>query len=56
MTYDSNQKSASMHLIEFTRAKNFEKDIILPNCHLRSQGLPQLRHKSNQLVGMNNDL
>ena len=30
MTYDSNGKRASIHLIEFTNAKYFEKDIILP--------------------------
>ena len=33
MTYDSMEKSASVHLIEFARAKYFEKDIILPYCH-----------------------
>ena len=33
MTYDSMGKSASMHLIEFARAKYFEKEIILPYCH-----------------------
>ena len=32
MTLDSMGKSASMHLIEFMRAKYFEKDIILPCC------------------------
>ena len=32
MTYDSMGKSASTHLIEYTRAKYFEKGIILPYC------------------------
>ena len=50
------EKSASMHLIKFKNAKYFEKDIILPYCHQRGQELLQHCHKSNQLVGMNNDL
>ena len=33
MTYDSMEKSGSMPLIAFTRAKYFEKDIILPYYH-----------------------
>ena len=33
MTYDSMVKSASRHLIEITRAKYFEKDIIRLYCH-----------------------
>ena len=33
MTYDSMVKRASMHLIEFTNAKYFAKDIILPYSH-----------------------
>ena len=45
-----------MHLIEFKNAKYFGKDIILPYCHKRGQGLPQHCHMSNQLVGINNDL
>ena len=33
MTYDLMGKCASIFLIEFTRDKYFEKDIILPYCH-----------------------
>ena len=56
MTYHSMGNCASMHLIEFTGTRYFEKDIILPYCHQRNQDLPQHCHKSNQLVGVNNDL
>ena len=50
-------KRDSMYLIEFTGAKYFERDIILPYWkRKRGQELPQHCHKRNHLVGMNSDL
>ena len=40
VTYDSMGKRANMHLTELNSIKYFEKDIILPYCHLHDQGLP----------------